>query len=79
MQIKEILQRIIDKRTECIMQDRMASIPLLEDLVHLAIEVDNANEHPLVNEQEAKKQRFYEALRKIPVADRPSFKAGTKK
>ena len=54
MEIKEILQQIIDKRTECIMEDREASIPLLETLVHLAIAVDKAKEAPLVNEQEEK-------------------------
>lgn len=71
MDITEILTRISYKKVECIMSDRMESIPALEQLVHLALEVDKAKEHPHLYELEEKKRLFYEALEKLPIEDRP--------
>ena len=76
MTITQILERISQKRVACIMQDRPDTIPLLDQLVHLAIEVDKAKEHPHLYELEEKKKKFYELLGKLPPKDRP-FKLPT--
>ena len=76
MTITQILERISQKRVDCILQDRPDAIPLLDQLVHLAIESDQAKKHPDPDELAEKKKKFYELLGKIPPKDRP-FKLPT--
>ena len=63
MTITKILATISQKRVACILEDRPDAIPLLDQLVHLAIDVDKAKEHPTLYELEEKKKEFYELLR----------------
>ena len=71
MTITQILQRITNKRTACILTDRPAAIPQLEKLLHLAMEVENQKECPNSEAYTAAKKAFYEVLELLPIADRP--------
>jgi len=75
MTITQILQRITNKRTACILTDRPAAIPQLEKLLHLAVKVENEKQHPNSDAYTAAKKAFYEVLERLPMADRP-FQVG---